>query len=40
MSARLCYISRAPLEYDEIGIRSEVKLAIIREYAAALYEDP
>jgi hypothetical protein len=29
------YISRVLLEYDEIGIRSEVKLAIICEYAAA-----
>jgi len=29
------YISGVPIEYDEIGIWSEVKLAIIKEYAAA-----
>jgi three-Cys-motif partner protein len=35
MVLSLCYRAAVPLEYDEIGIWSEVKLAIIREYAAA-----
>lgn len=30
-----CYCAGVALEYDEIGIWSEVKLAIVREYAAA-----
>lgn len=31
----MLYINHVPLEYDEIGVWSEVKLAIIREYASA-----
>jgi hypothetical protein len=34
--AGLCYSSAGmAIEYDEIGIWSEVKLAIIKEYASA-----